>query len=347
MKAPMPKNIIIVMMSAVGDAVHVLPVVTALKRANPACKITWILQPGPASLIASHPSVDEIIIFDRTKGLGGFLDLRRKLARRRFDLLLNLQVYFKAGIITLLVEADRKLGFDRSRARDMNWLFTNLKIPRRPVQHVQDQYFEFLEVLGVSPTPLRWGLEPTDEERPWQRQFINRIGNEYAAIVIATSKAEKDWFPERWAAVVDHLWDCYGVTSVLVGGTTQREIEVCQAILAASKHTPVDALGSGLRNLVSIIDASSLVISPDTGPLHIAVALNKPVISLIGFTNPRRTGPYRKFRDLMIDAYADPGENYPPSMESRPDRMQRITIDEVVRRIVIWDAKYRLKERET
>ena len=99
MKPPIPKNIIIVMMSAVGDAVHVLPVVNALKRANPSCRISWILQPGPASLIANHPAVDEIIIFDRKLGFGGFLALRRKLARRRFDLLLNLQVYLKAGVM--------------------------------------------------------------------------------------------------------------------------------------------------------------------------------------------------------------------------------------------------------
>ena len=341
MKPPIPKDIIIVMMSAVGDAVHVLPVVNALKRANPACRISWILQPGPASLIANHPAVDEIIIFDRKLGYGGFLDLRRKLARRRWDLLLNLQVYLKAGIITLLVEADRKLGFDRSRARDMNWLFTNLKIPRRPIQHVQDQYFEFLEALGVSAAPLKWDLGPTEDERAWQREFVEGVGGEYAAIVVATSKAEKDWFPDRWAAIIDHLWETYGVKSVLVGGTTDREVEARAAIMEYSHHKPVDALGSGLRNLVSIVDGASLVISPDTGPLHISVALNKPVISLIGFTNPRRTGPYRKFRDLMIDAYADPGENYPPSMENRPDRMQRISVDDVARKIVIWNAKYR------
>ncbi|MBA3656191.1 MAG: glycosyltransferase family 9 protein [Gemmatimonadaceae bacterium] len=342
-KAPVPGKIIIVMMSAVGDAVHVLPVVNALKRANPACTITWILQPGPASLIADHPAVDEIIVFDRKKGFGGFLDLRRKLASRRFDLLLNLQVYLKAGIITLLVEADRKLGFDRSRARDMNWIFTNLKIPRRPVQHVQDQYFEFLEALGVSPTPLQWDLGPTENERGWQRDFVQSVGGEYAAIVVATSKAEKDWFPDRWAAVIDHLQDQYGIKSVLVGGTTEREVQARAAILAAANYKPVDALGSGLRNLVSIVDGAGVVISPDTGPLHIAVALNKPVISLIGYTNPRRTGPYRKFRDLMIDAYADPGENYPPSLENRPDRMQRISIDDVEHKIAIWNAKYRAK----
>src|SRR3954464_2552785 len=95
-----PRRICIVMMSAVGDAVHVLPVINALKRANPSTHITWVLQPGPASLVRGHPSVDDIILFDRTLGLGAFTTVRKALAARKFDLVIDLQVYFKAGIVT-------------------------------------------------------------------------------------------------------------------------------------------------------------------------------------------------------------------------------------------------------
>ncbi|MDQ8150224.1 MAG: lipopolysaccharide heptosyltransferase I, partial [Gemmatimonadota bacterium] len=98
-RVPMDR-VCLVMMSAVGDVVHVLPLLTALKRANPAMHVTWVLQPGPAGLVRGHPLVDEILLFDRTKGLGGFLEIRRALHARRFDLVINLQVYFKAGIIT-------------------------------------------------------------------------------------------------------------------------------------------------------------------------------------------------------------------------------------------------------
>ena len=149
-----PDNICIVMMSAVGDAVHVLPVINALKRENPRTRITWVLQPGPAALVRGHRSVDEIIIFDRARGLAAFTDVGRELTKRQFDLVINLQVYFKAGIVTASTRAPVKLGFDRGRARDLNWLFTNRKIPPNPVQHVQDQYFEFLTALGVSPEPV-------------------------------------------------------------------------------------------------------------------------------------------------------------------------------------------------
>ena len=166
-----PDNICIVMMSAVGDAVHVLPVINALKRANPKTRITWVLQPGPAALVRGHRSVDEIIVFDRSRGLMAFADVASELAKRRFDLVINLQVYFKAGIVTGATHAPIKLGFDRSRARDLNWLFTNRKIPPHPVQHVQDQYFEFLTALGVSPEPVEWDLGPWPQEREWQREL--------------------------------------------------------------------------------------------------------------------------------------------------------------------------------
>ena len=160
-----PDNICIVMMSAVGDAVHVLPVINALKRANRKTRITWVLQPGPAALVRGHRSVDEIIVFDRALGWRAFAHVRSELAKRKFDLVINLQVYFKAGLVTGFTRAPVKLGFDRSRARDFNWLFTNRKIPSHPVQHVQDQYFEFLSALGVSPEPVEWDLGPREDER--------------------------------------------------------------------------------------------------------------------------------------------------------------------------------------
>jgi heptosyltransferase I len=328
------------MMSAVGDAVHVLPVINALKRANPKTRITWVLQPGPAALVRGHRSVDEIIIFDRAKGWRAFADARAELAKRSFDLVINLQVYFKAGIVTAFANAPVKLGFDRSRARDFNWLFTNKKIPKQPVQHVQDQYFEFLYALGVSPEPAEWDFGPNAAERAWQREFSASTNRPIASIVIATSKPEKDWIPERWAEVADALYEKFGMQVVLVGGRSERELNAERIVMERARYEPRSELGSGLRKLVSILDASSLVLSPDTGPLHISVALNRPVISLLGYTNPKRTGPYRKFKDLMIDAYGDPGENYPISMDNRPGRMERIETRDVLEKVALWQRKY-------
>ena len=329
-------------MSAVGDAVHVLPVINALKRHAPACRITWILQPGPATLVRGHRSVDEIIIFERSAGLRAFADVRRALSEKAFDLVINLQVYFKAGIVTSFTRAPVKLGFDRARARDLNWLFTTHRIPPRAVgQHVQDQYFEFLEALGVGHEPVEWDLGPWSPERAWRDEFFGKLDRPAAAIVVATSKPEKDWLPERWAAVADLLVEEYGLQPVLVGGRSERELAAERVIMQRARHQPVSALGSGLRNLVGILSGSALVLSPDTGPLHMAVALDRPVISLMGYTNPKRTGPYRKFHDLLIDAYGDPGEDYPVSMENRPGRVQRITVEEVRAKLELWHRTYR------
>lgn len=335
-------RICIVMMSAVGDAVHVLPVINAIKRHHPASRITWVLQPGPATLVRGHPSVDDIVLFDRSDGLQGFRAVRRELSTRQFDLALGLQVYFKAGIITSFVRAPVKLGFDRERARDANWLFTNVRIPARAEgQHVQDQYFEFLEALGIPHEPVEWRLGPWPEERAWQKEFFAGITRPAATIVVATSKPEKDWPPERWAEVVDALREDYGLQAVLAGGTSPREMAAQDIIMRRARHTPVSALGSGLRRLVSIIDGSALVLSPDTGPLHMSVALERPVISLIGYSNPKRVGPYRRYRELMIDAYGEPGEAYPVSMENRAGRMRRITVAQVMEKVALWKVRYR------
>ena len=199
-------RVCIVMMSAVGDAVHVLPVLTALKRHHPTMHLTWVLQPGPAALVRGHQAVDAIILFDRMQGLAGFLDIRQRLQALEFDLVINLQVYFKAGMITGFTRAPVKLGFDRARARDANWLFTTHRIPPHPMQHVQDQYFEFCEWLGVPHGPVTWDLGPwNDAEREWQRAFFERVEK----IVIARRQQLLDYFRDNGLRVVFTASGCF------------------------------------------------------------------------------------------------------------------------------------------
>lgn len=335
-------RVCIVMMSAVGDAVHVLPVLHRLKQANPALHITWILQPGPAMLVRGHHLVDEILLYDRSKGVNGFLEIRKQLQSRHFDLALSLQVYFKANIILSFINATVKLGFDRARARDLNWLFTSHRIPPHPMQHVQDQYLEFCEWLGAPATEPRWELGPWNErELEWQRAFYGPVERPAAAIVVATSKLQKNWLPDRWAKVCDALYADFGLQPILVGGRSAVEVETERVIMEECNHKPLSALGNGgLRGLVGILEGAALVLTPDTGPLHITVALNRPVVSLIGYSNPKRVGPYRKFRDLMIDAYGEPGEDYPVSMENRQDRMPRIAVQDVLEKVQVWRDTY-------
>ncbi len=334
-------RVCIVMMSAVGDAVHVLPVVNAIERRYPASHITWVLQPGPASLVRGHPGVDEIIVFERKKGARAFLDAGRKLREREFDVVLCLQTYLKAGLLTAVARSPIKLGFDRARSRDMTWLFTNHKVPARPVQHMQDQYLEFLGALDIPLHQIEWRLGPWPEERAWQSEYFASIDRPVVTCVIGTSNPAKDWVPERWATLIDSLRDDYGLQPVLAGGTSAREKATERVINERAGQAPLSTLGIPLRQLVALLDGSALVISLDTGPLHMSVALDRPVISLMGYNDPQWVGPYRRFGDLVVDAYHDPGERIPPSSEHRPGRMERIQVTDVLEKVGLWQQRYR------
>jgi heptosyltransferase I len=331
------------MLSAIGDAVHVIPVVNALKKSWPECRVTWLIQPVPHRLVQDHPGVDEFLIFHRRRGLQaweGFRELALRYPQRPYDLVLALQVYLKAGILTGLAPGQMKLGFDRARARDMNWLFTNERIPALGQRHVQDQYFEFLEYVGIDPHPAAWDLPISDEEREAQASFFSEMDRPVCAVVVGTSKHEKNWTVEGYARVLEVLETEHSLTPVLVGGPSPVERAMADRILAATKARVVDALGDDLRRLVWLLDGARLAISPDTGPLHISRALETPVVGLYGYTNPKRTGPYRLYQDLVVDGYAEfPGEAYPVMPDYR-DGMKRVTVDGVLEKVELALERY-------
>ncbi len=342
-EGPPPRHVCIVMLSAIGDAVHVLPVANALKRAWPETHLTWLVQPGPYALVRGHPAIDEFILFHRRRGLGAwkpFAEFTRAVRNRRFDLLLGLQVYVKAGILTALAPAEVKLGFDRARARDFQWLVTNARIPAHPPQHVQDQYFEFLRFLGIDPDPVVWDLRLAEAEREAQGAFFDALGGPAVAVVVATSNPRKNWTVEGYARVLEEIERRHGLRPVLVGGPSRVERALADAVLARTSARVVDALGDDLRKLLWIVEGSALTLSPDTGPLHISRAVGTPVVGLFGHTNPKRTGPYRAFGELIVDGYADhPNEEYAPD-QARRDGMGRITADMVLDKVALALRRY-------
>ncbi|MEE9286490.1 MAG: glycosyltransferase family 9 protein [Gammaproteobacteria bacterium] len=342
-------NVAIIMMSALGDAVHVLPVVTALKRAAPDMSITWVIQRAGYQLACNHPAVDEFILFRRSRGvriISEFLKTSRALRKRDFDLIIALQVYFKAGILTAAARSPVKLGFDRPRARDFNWLITTHRIPARMPQHVQDQYFEFLAYLNVDPKPVEWGIVITQEEREAQRRFFARLDRPVCAVVVATSQPEKNWSTARYARLLEIIEGDFGYQTMLIGGISPLETAAADEIMHLTSAKPLNMLCDPLREMLYLIDGSDAVVSPDTGPLHIARALEVPVIGLYGYTNPKRTGPYRKYQDLIVDGYARfPGEDYPVSIKHRLDGMERITVEGVAEKFELANKKYVKGER--
>jgi heptosyltransferase I len=355
-----PRSILIVMMSAVGDAVQVLPVLNGLKRAFPRCRISWLLQPGPYALVRGHPSVDEFLLFRRGrrgKGLSALaagIDAIRSAARAvrdsaqgrpggSFDLILNLQVYFKAGVLTGLAPARVKVGFDWHRTRDLNWLFTTHRIPPHPTRfaHTQDQYLEFLRYLGIDPDPVSYGLTLTKDEERAQRSFFQGLDRPTCAMVIASSSPKKDWNPLGYARVAEELHDTLGLQPILVGGHSPREMAIAREVREACRTPIIDETGDGLRRLLWLMDGSRVVISPDTGPLHMARALEVPVVGLYGYTNPKRSGPYRMYEELVVDGYARSAEEeYIVTPHRRAGGMDRITPERVLEKVGLALERY-------
>jgi heptosyltransferase I len=338
----------VVLLTGLGDVVHGLPVVTALKRHDPACHVTWVAEPMPAQILDPHPAVDQVVRFRRRDGWRGVVALRRALAdaRRRapggaFDATLNLNVYFKSAWPVLFSGARDRLGFGRDRARDGVWLASTRHLPPVPRRHTQDMFLEFLAALGVPhqppAAPEDWGIAAsfTADERAEQTAWVAaRSGRPRAAIVPASAVAAKDWPPDRWAAVADVLAGDLGYDVVLVGGPGARETAAARAVADRARHPTVWAMGDGVRRVAWTLDACALALAPDTGPLHIARALGRPVVGLFGHTNPWRVGPYRASEDLWVDAYTPPGAGPDPSAFDPPadDRMATITVAQVAER---------------
>jgi heptosyltransferase I len=328
------RHVCVVLLTGLGDVIHGLPVVNALKRANRSLRITWVVEPMPSPVLAHHPSVDDVVVFRKRDGLRGVAALRRELAARRFDLTLNFNIYFKSIFPTVLSGAPVRLGFDRGRSRDMVWLASNQRLPPGPRRHTQDLFLEFLDVLGVDTHPLEWRLGPTAAELEEQAAFFRRFDRPVAAVVPASANPKKDWPADRTAAVIDALEHEFGYATVLVGGPSERERRLAADIVSATARPPVVAMGDGIRRLLWTLHGSSLLIAPDTGPVHMARAMGVPVIGLYGHTSPWRVGPYRRYQDLWVDAYSEPGEEGDASVaEPRHGRMERIAVADVLERV--------------
>ncbi|HYJ79936.1 MAG TPA: glycosyltransferase family 9 protein [Longimicrobiaceae bacterium] len=328
-------RVCVVLLTGLGDVVHGLPLVNALKDHDPRRRITWVVEPMPAPLLTPHPSVDEVVVYRKQDGLRGLRDLWRALAGGRFDLAINLNVYTKSVWPTLFSRAPHRLGFDRARSFEGVWLAANHHLAPRPRAHTQDMFLEFLEHLGIAPPPPEWRITLTDAERRAQAEFFAPFdGRPVAAIVPATANAKKDWVAERWARVADALEADFGYRTLLVGGPGEREQRIGREIVERSGAKPVWGMGDGIRRMLWQLAGCDLVLAADTGPVHLARALEVPVVGLYGHTNPWRVGPYRWCEDLWVDRYTDAGEPPDPGRrDPKLGRMEEISVADVLEKV--------------
>jgi heptosyltransferase I len=332
-----------VLLSGLGDVVHGLPVVNAIKDKYPDTHITWVVEPVPAAILAGHPSIDRVVVFDRKGGGGGFRKLRTDLQRGPSpDITLNFNVYLKSAWPTLIARSPRRLGFDRQRSFDGVSLASNEHLPNKPWSHTADMFLEFADYLEASPAHPEWRIGFSDEERDTQSLFFSRFsGQPVATVIPASASIKKDWIPERWAEVVDTLSSQFGFRVVMAGGPGAREQEIAKKIVECSSASIEWAMGDSVRRLAWIVAGSSLVVAPDTGPVHIARALGVPVVGIYGHTNPWRVGPWRAFSDLWVDHYTETGtEPNPSNRTPRWDVMPTIQAREVIERVGVAVTKY-------
>lgn len=297
-------------LSAIGDITHALPVLRTLQHHWPQTRITWIIGKNEHALVSEIDGV-EFITFDKSLGTGAYRDIRRKLAGRRFDVLLHMQVSLRASITSLLINADIKLGFDRARAKDMQWLFTNEKIVAESTrQHVVDSFIEFPTRLGLKPE-MRWDLPVSHNALDGVRQMIR--GDSLLVInpcAVAKSRNWRNWTAEGYAEVADYASAQQGMTVVLSGGPSSDERNMADSIVARCSHKPLDLVGNTtLPQLVALLQLADVVIAPDTGPAHIASALGTPVIGLYAATNPQRACPYN-FKQYVVNKYPEALQKY-------------------------------------
>ncbi len=338
------KHICVVHLSGIGDVVHGLPIVNALKRDDPERRIVWIVESAGAPLLKPHPAVDEVLTFDRRRGIPEVMRLWRTLHPKRFDLVLNFVIYFKGVFPTVIARAPHRICFGRDRAREPIWLFANHRLPPTDTPHTQDRYIEFLAYLGIDAEPLEWRILLSAEERKAQRAFFSALDDGPVVGIIPTSgRTRKDCEPELFARVATALARDFGCHVVLVGGAAERERARAREVMARAEAEPIWALSEDLRKLVFIVEACDFIIAPDTGPLHIARALNTPVIGIYAATDPDRYGPYRAYQDLVIDRYHYDAPGVPaddPRPLGREGRMRYVSVGDVLEKAELALKRY-------
>ena len=307
-----PLSMCLLRLSALGDVTHVVPLVRTLQAAWPHVALTWVIGKGEHRLLDGLPGV-HFVEYDKKSGLAGMRALRRQLReiapRGRFDVLLQMQVAARANLLSAFIPAKRRIGYDRSRSKDLHGLFVNERIPDRPGIHVLDAIGSFCEPLGLKQTQVRWDLPVPEAAREWAQSQWIEDGRPTLLISPCSSHVLRNWRADRYAAVADHAAS-RGWRIVLCGGRSPLERETTDAIVAAMKSPALDLVGKDtLKQLPALLERADLVMTPDSGPMHIANAMGAKVLSLHAASNPERSGPYSD-RRYCVDRYDAAARKY-------------------------------------
>lgn len=338
-----PRSLCLLRLSALGDATHALPLVRTLQRAWPQLPITWILGKGEAKLLEGIDGV-ELLVFDKKAGWAGIQALRRQLAGRRFDVLLQMQLALRANLLSTLVRADRRIGYDAARSKEGHGLFINERITPGG-HHVLDAFGKFCEPLGLVQDRVEWHLPVPAEARAWAAEHLP--GDSPTLLISpCSSHALRNWAPARYAAVADHA-AAQGWRIALCGGRSQLERDTGDAILRAMQAPAIDLIGKDtLKQLLALLERATLVLSPDSGPAHMANAMGTKVLGLYACTDRERCGPYSDLR-WSVNHYDEAARQFLGKPASAlpwgkrvefPGVMDLISVEEVIGRFDLFRA---------
>jgi len=296
-------------LSAIGDTCHALAALRALQTAWPQARFTWIIGKLEAKLMTALLPEIEFITFDKSASPSELLRLRMSLRGRRFDLLLHLQLSFRASLVSSLVDAPIKLGFDRARARELQWWFTNARVAPAQREHVLDSFMGFVRACGVEPAAPRWDLTLSGDALDYARGIVT---DDRPTLVISpcSSHSVRNWSAAGYAAVADYAAHIHRMRVVLVGGRSALEAQMGASITAAAHAVLLDQIGKDtLPQLLALLSRSTVLISPDSGPAHMATMVGLPVIGLYAATNPARAGPYYSLQ-WCVDKYDEAARKF-------------------------------------
>lgn len=303
------KRILLVKPSSLGDVIHALPVMHALRGRYPAAKIDWLVGTAFAPILEGNRDISERILFDRKRfarvGLRAgptrdFLRLISQLREREYELVIDLQGLFRSGFLAWASRAPVRIGF--ADAREGAGLFYSHKIAAPSSDtHAVDRNMLVGALLGFARTEVVFPLELSDELRAHAQSILNGSHQSDSRIIAIAPGARwetKLWAAENFARAIDVLDGREGVQCVLLGGPD--DVALCESISNQCRTKPISLAGkTSLPQMAAVIEQSGVLLCHDSAPMHIAVALGRPLVCLTGPTNPARTGPYRRMHDVL------------------------------------------------
>jgi len=345
-------NILIIKPSSLGDIVHALPVLAALRKGFPKARISWMIRPDFAGLVVNHPDLTKTVIFDRKflgkswyhpKAFKALLSLIKHLRTEKYDLIIDLQGLFRTGSLSWLSGCKHRIGL--SEAREFASIFYTDKVLHTLQNiHMVDYYLSVVKQSGINQSEASFILPVSEKDSDSVDKLLrdNKVEpDNYAVLIPGSAHADKCWPVENFTNIAERIHNDYGLD--IVAGGSMSEKQIVQELKNNSTVSVADLAGlTSLTQLVELLRKARLVVSNDTGPGHIAAVLGVPLVMIFGRANPARVGPYK--RENCIAAVEPFSRGFKANSKNPKYHVGNITVEEVYEKVCeqLKDYKHQL-----